>query len=118
MAWSNIKKIVSGSDLISSDFGSFFTSWNKMRIINKIKKSHDYQWYNEYLKTSKKFKDIFIQYCGEDDVSVIPFEDLACDEDMITLYLCEIYISHNVTSKIDKNERVYIIQLTNEYFGL
>ena len=116
MAFGNFKKMASGSNFIPEEITGFFATWKKMKTINKIKKSHDYAWYNDYLKTSKWFKDLFFQACDSEYQAVIPIEVLSeKDSDMLTLYLSELFVSHNVKHKIDEEERVYVIQLTKEY---
>ena len=116
MAFGNFKKMVNGSGFIPEEISGFFAIWQKMNTINKIKKSHDYAWYNDYLKTSKWFKEIFSQACDAEYQAVIPIEVLSeKDPDMLNLYLSELFVSHNVKHKIDEEEGVYVIQLTKEY---
>ena len=118
MALANFKEMINGSGFISEGFSVFFQTWRKMSIIKKIKNSHDYAWYNEYLKTCKFFKEFFVQACNAENTAIIPIDDFAeCDADMLKLYLSEIFVSHNVRHKINEKEGVYIIQLTEEYLN-
>lgn len=114
MAFDNYKTMLKGSAFISNGFSAFLGNWKKMNTIKKIKKNHDYAWYNEYLKVSKKIKTLFQQHADYDNVVTISAEDLpTTDSDVIELYLSEIYLSHDVRYTIVEN--VYTIQLTPEY---
>jgi hypothetical protein len=116
MALNNYKTILKGSEVISSGYSAFFGNLKAMKTIKRIKKSHDTAWYNEYLKISKKIKKLFKENADYDNVVTIAKKDMpTTDDDIITLYLTELYLSHDVRYIIEDD--IYTIQLTHAYMG-
>lgn len=115
MALKNYKTIFTGSgDAITGGYSAFLGDLKKMKRIQKIKKSHDIAWYNEYLKTSKKIKTLFQTLVNDDDMVIIAISDFpTTDLEMIELYLCELYLSHDVRYLL--KDDIYTIQLTAAY---
>lgn len=116
MALNNWKTMLGESGFIFGGFVDFFKLWNQSKNIKRIKANHDEAWYNEYLKSSKKLKKILIESCNPDNLVEIYEDDIGIDHDMLELYLCEIYISHDVRYE-RKNNNTYIICLTNKYIA-